>query len=66
MCIPKGAKNKEAAEMYINFMCETKTALRNIEYIGYSTPQKDVPQYLDPELAESPISYPSDEVLENT
>ena len=66
MCIPKGAKNKEAAEMYINFMCETKTALKNIEYIGYSTPQKEVPEYLDPELAESPISYPSDEVLENT
>ena len=66
MCIPKGAKNKEAAEMYINFMCETKTALKNIEYIGYSTPQKIVPEYLDPELAENPISYPSEEILDNT
>ena len=66
MCVPKGAKNKEAAEMYINFMCETKTALKNIEYIGYSTPQKEVPEYLDPELAENPISYPSDDVLANT
>ena len=66
MCIPKGAKNKEAAELYINFMCETKAALANIEYIGYSTPQREVPEYLDPELAENPISYPDDEVLANT
>lgn len=66
MCIPKGAKNKEAAELYINFMCETLVALRNCEYIGYSTPQKYVPEYLDPELAEDPIAYPDEETLANT
>ncbi len=66
MCIPKGAKNKEAAEMYINFMCETKTALHNCEYIGYSTPQSEVSEYLDPELAENPIAYPDEATLENT
>jgi hypothetical protein len=26
MCIPKGSRNKEAAEMFINFMCETQVA----------------------------------------
>ncbi|MBQ8509857.1 MAG: ABC transporter substrate-binding protein [Clostridia bacterium] len=66
MCIPKGAKNKEAAEMYINFMCETMVAVKNCEYIGYSTPQKEVPQYLDPELATNPIAYPDSETLANT
>ena len=66
MCIPKGAKNKEAAEMYINFMCETKTALHNCEYIGYSTPQSEVAEYLDPELAANPIAYPDEATLENT
>ncbi len=66
MCIPKGAKNKEAAELYINFMCETLVALRNCEYIGYSTPQKYVPEYLDPELANNPIAYPDEETLANT
>ena len=66
MCIPKGAKNKEAAEMYINFMCETKTALYNCEYIGYSTPQSEVSEYLDPELAANPIAYPDEAVLANT
>ena len=66
MCIPKGAKNKEAAEMYINFMCETKTALHNCEYIGYSTPQSEVSEYLDPELAANPIAYPDEATLANT
>ncbi len=66
MCIPKGAKNKEAAEMYINFMCETVVALRNCEYIGYSTPQTYVIDYLDSELANNPIAYPDSETLANT
>lgn len=66
MCIPKGAKNKEAAELYINFMCETRTALANIEYICYSTPQREVMDYLDPELASNPICYPDDATLDNT
>ncbi|MDD4772314.1 MAG: ABC transporter substrate-binding protein [Eubacteriales bacterium] len=62
MCIPKGAKNKEAAEMYINFLCETRVALKNCEYIGYSTPHIAVYELLDDETKES-ISYPSEEAL---
>lgn len=62
MCIPKGAKNKEAAEIYINFLCETPVALKNCEYIGYSTPHTAVYDLLDNETKES-ISYPSEEIL---
>ena len=40
MCIPAGAKQKEAAEMYINFMCEPDIAYANIDYICYSTPHQ--------------------------
>ncbi len=64
MCIPKGSKNKEAAELYINFMCETLTALKNIEYIKYSTPHTEAFEYLDEETKNS-ISYPPDEVIAN-
>lgn len=63
MCIPKGSKNKEAAEMFINFMCETKVALANCEYIMYSTPHTEAFLYLDEETQNS-ISYPSEEILE--
>lgn len=66
MCVPIGAKNKEAAEMYMNFMSETLTSLMNCEYIGYSTPHSLVPDFLDEEMKNSPIAYPSAEILENT
>lgn len=66
MCIPKGSRNKEAAEMFINFMCETDIALANCEFIGYSTPQLEAKELLPDEIKNSPISYPSDEVLAKT
>ena len=38
MCIPKGAKHKEAAELFINFMLEPEVAIANAEYICYASP----------------------------
>ena len=63
MCIPKDAKNKELAEMYINFMLEPEVGLANIEYIGYSTPNDAVYELLPEETKNDPVSYPSAEVL---
>ncbi len=66
MCIPKGAQNKEAAELYINFMCETDVASANCEYIGYSTPQQEAYDSLDDEIKNNPIAYPPQELLDKT
>ena len=66
MCVPATSTQKEAAEMYINFMCETQVALANCEFIGYSTPQVKAKDLLPDELKNSPIMYPSKEVLANT
>ena len=63
MCIPADSKNKEAAEMYINFMCETLVALKNAEYVGYATPHAEAFTYLDEEMQTS-VTYPDDEVME--
>ncbi len=63
MCIPVGAKQKEAAEMYINFMCEPDIAFANIDYICYSTPHSAAFDMLDEEVQTDPVSYPSDEYL---
>lgn len=63
MCIPKGANQKEAAEMYINFMCEPAVGAANCEYIGYSTPNLAALELLDDEVKTNPIAYPSAEVL---
>ena len=66
MCIPKGCQNKEAAEAYINFLCDPEISGQNLDYLGYSTPISEAKQYMDPAMAESDIAYPSDEVLANS
>ena len=63
MCIPKGARNKEAAEMFINFMCETEIALANVEAICYSTPHTAALELLDEEMRGNEFMYPDDDYL---
>ena len=58
-CIPKGAKNKEAAEAFINFLCETDIAVANCEYICYFTPHIEAAKRI--EFDER--IYPTDEQL---
>ena len=38
MTIPAASEHQEAAEMFINFMCETDIGKANAEYIGYTPP----------------------------
>ena len=47
ICIPKGAKHIEAAEAFINFLCETDVAVANCEYICYFTPQKEAANLIE-------------------
>ena len=63
MCIPKTSKQKEAAEMYINFMCEPDIAYANIDYICYSTPHSEAFNMLDEDTRSNPISYPDEEFI---
>lgn len=63
MCVPKGCRNKEAAEMFINFMCETDVALANAEYICYSSPVTEVPPLLDAALRDNELMYPDAALL---
>ncbi len=65
MCIPKGCVNQEAAEMFINFMCEPGVSAENLTYIGYSTPISAAKELMDEEIVSNPVAYPSDEILEN-
>ncbi len=65
MCIPTCAKEKEAAELFINFLCEPEIAGANMDWICYSTPITAAKEYMDPDTVSDPVSYPSDEVLAN-
>ena len=62
-CIPKGCTNKAGAEAFINFLCRPDICGPNLEYLGYSAPISAAKDYMDPEVAESEIAYPSDEAL---
>ncbi len=63
MCIPASAKQKEAAEMYINFMCEPDIAYANIDYICYGTPHTAAFDMLDEEVQNDPAIYPDDDFI---
>ena len=65
MAIPKGAPNKEAAEKFINFMCETEIAFRNADYIGYSSPHTEAVKKLPQEITGNRSAYPLEKDLLN-
>lgn len=63
VCIPSCVKNKLAAEMYINFLCEPDIAYANTWYVGYSTPNSGAYEKLDEDIINDGISYPDDNYL---
>lgn len=66
MCIPIESKNKEAAELYINFMLDPEVAFATTDYIGYATPNQAAYDLLDDDAKNDPLFYPSDEVIADT
>ncbi len=62
-CIPTAAKNKEAAEMYINFLNEIQVAYANCDYLCYSTPHTGVYSLFDDEIKANPLRCPPDDYL---
>ena len=65
MCIPATSKNKEAAEMFINFMCEPTVSAANADYIWYSTPISAAKELLELDEETLEISYPGEEAKKN-
>ena len=64
MCIPTCAKEKEAAELFINFLCDPEISGANMDYICYASPISAARDYMEDYLAESPIVYPDQSVLD--
>ena len=65
MCIPTCAKEKEAAELFINFLCEPEIAGANMDWICYGTPLTAAKEFIDPETVADPVTYPNEESLVN-
>lgn len=66
MCIPSDSKNKEAAEMYINFLNEPQVAANNAEFTMYSSPNIEAIKLLDEDMRENKDLYPTSEELKGT
>ena len=57
--ITKNAPNKENAEKFIDFMCRPDIALKNFEYITYSTPNDAARELIeDEDIRNSEIAFP--------
>ena len=65
MCIPTCCQEKEAAEQFINFLCDPEISGANMDYIYYGSPISEAREYMDEELAQSPVVYPDESVLAN-
>jgi len=61
--IPDTCRNKEGAEMFLNFLCRKDIATLNFEAIYYSTPNQAVIDSLDDELRNNPELFLDDEEL---
>lgn len=55
----KNAPNKENAEKFLDFLCRPEIALKNFEYITYSTPNIGAQELIeDEDIKNSPIAFP--------
>ena len=63
MCIPKGSKNVEAAQQFIDFLCREDIAAMNFDYIYYCSPIQAVVDGLDEEEAAQSTINPSEDVV---
>ena len=63
MCIPTCCQEKEAAELFINFLCDPEISAANMDFLGYSTPSTAAKELMDPEIAGSEVAYPSADTL---
>jgi spermidine/putrescine transport system substrate-binding protein len=66
MVIPTTCQKQELAEKFINFMCQPDIALRNTEYINYSTPNMETMKQLPAEIVDDYRFYPAEGDLENS
>ena len=62
--IPKTSDNTEAAEAFINFLCDPEVAAQNAEYIGHSTPNAAALEILGEEYINDPTYNPPQELLD--
>ena len=63
-CITKNARHKANAEKWINFLARKDIAVKNFEYVTYTTPNLKAQQLIkDPKIKNSDVAFPDDATL---
>lgn len=61
--IPKNAKHIEETLKFLDFLLDAEVNKKNVEYIGYATPNKATLELLDEEVKNDKSAYPDEEVI---
>ncbi|NLZ47621.1 MAG: spermidine/putrescine ABC transporter substrate-binding protein [Clostridiales bacterium] len=64
--IPKNAQHKAEAEKFLNYLLDAEVNKKNVDYIGYATPNKATLELLDDEVKNDKSAYPDKEVIEKS
>ncbi len=64
MCIPKNARNKDAAHQFIDFILKPEMAKLICEYVGYAPANRTAMGLMAPELKNNPMIFPDPSVVE--
>lgn len=63
--VTKNCKNTDAAAKFLDFLCREDVAMKNFEYIYYSTPNEAVIANMDEDLKNDPAIIPTDADTQN-
>lgn len=66
MAIPANARNKDMAHKFIDFLLKPEIGLKNVEAVGYSTPNSAVKELLPEEIRNNKAAYPEGNVFEGS
>lgn len=64
MCIPKKAKNKYTAEVFINYLLRPKVSAEITNFTHFATFNRAARKFIDPKILKNPAIYPSKDILD--
>ena len=64
LAIPRDAKHKYTAEVFINYILDPEVSAKIVNYLWYANCNEAARAYTRKEILESPALYPSEEVLD--
>jgi spermidine/putrescine-binding protein len=64
LAIPKGARNREGAHLFIDFLLRPQISARIVNFLRYPSPNEAARPFILPEILADPAIYPPEEILD--